>query len=46
LKFLALEDWSCGVGEFVDVLGDAGASWVGDGVDAKFDLVDEVEVGL
>jgi hypothetical protein len=46
LEFLALEDGTGFVGEFVEVVGDAGAPGVGDGVDAQFDLVDVVEEGV
>jgi hypothetical protein len=46
LEFLAFEYGSGGVGRFEDVLCDAGATWVGDGVYAELDLVDEVEVWL
>ena len=46
MEFLAAEDGFGGVGGFVDVLCDACAAGVGDGIDAELDLVDEVEVGL
>lgn len=46
LEFLAFEYGFGGVGEFVDVLCDAGAPWVGDWVYTELDLVDEVEVWL
>jgi hypothetical protein len=45
-KFLSLESRASLVGEFVEVLGDAGASRVRNGVYAKFCAIDEVVEGL
>lgn len=46
LEFLALEKGTGFVGEFEEMVGDAGASGVGDGVDAELYLVDVVEEGV
>lgn len=45
-EFLSLESRAGLVGEFVEVLGDAGASGVGNGVYAEFCAIDEVVEGL
>jgi hypothetical protein len=46
LEFFTLEEWSCGVGELVEVLCDFGALGVGDRVYADFHTIDELEEGL
>ena len=43
LEFLALEDGFGGVSEVKEVLAQAGAPGVGDGVDSHFNFVDVVE---